>query len=151
TGAAHGECVTAACESESAVISSEFPRLSHAQWGNSVRDLLFLGVAPDVSGFTTDAQTGTKFDNNGGKLEVSQGVWGDYQVAAEKVAAELVADDARMAKLTPANLASDPAQQARAFVSAFGRRAYRRPLTSAEVDAHAALFAQGATLFPDVD
>ncbi len=113
--------------------------------------MLFLSAGPDVSSFTTDPQTRTKFDNNGGELDVSRGLWGDYQVASEQLAADLVADSSRMAKLVPASLPTDPKAKARAFVTAFARRAYRRPLTAPELDAHVALFEQGAALFPAVD
>ncbi len=116
-----------------------------------MRDLLYLSSAPDVAGFTNDPQTGTKFDNNGDKLEVSQGLWGDYQTAAEDLAAKLVADPAQLAKVVPTGLPSDATAKARAFVAAFGERAYRRPLTAAELDSHLALFQRGAQLFAGSD
>src|SRR5262245_61732896 len=84
-GAADG-CRGVACETESAVASSAFPRLSHRQWAASVRDLLYLDAAPDVSGFSSDAPTEIAFDDNGGALVVSTGLASDYEALAEKLA-----------------------------------------------------------------
>ena len=40
---------------------------------------------------------------------------------------------------------------AKAFITSFGQRAFRRPLTDAEVTTHVGLFNQGPTLYPGVD
>jgi hypothetical protein len=131
---------------------SRFPRLSHAQWENTVRDLLRLPSTPGLSAsFTTDPLGGKTFDNNELKLEVTPGLWGDYQRAAEELSVQVTSDPAQLAKILPANLPSDPVAKARAFIEAFGRRAYRRPLTAPEIDEYAALFAQGTTILGGTD
>jgi hypothetical protein len=145
------DCEGAACGTESAVASSAFPRLSHRQWAASVRDLLYLDATPDVTSFTSDAPTSTSFDNNGGELSVGTGLATDYETAAEKHAADLVANAARVAKVMPANAPADLDTLGKSFVTTFGERAFRRPLTTAESDSYVALWKQGSTLFPGAD
>ncbi len=121
-------------------------RLSHKQWENTVRDLFRVSVSPVLaSSFVTEPVRGT-FDNNGGLMEVSPTLWTDYQRAAETVADTVVKDPKKLAAIMPANLPADPAGQARGFIVGFGLRAYRRPLTTAEVDQYVALFNQGPKL-----
>jgi Protein of unknown function (DUF1592)/Protein of unknown function (DUF1588)/Protein of unknown function (DUF1595)/Protein of unknown function (DUF1587)/Protein of unknown function (DUF1585) len=131
--------------------ATAFPRLTHAQWENSVRDLLRLDAGPGLSGsFEPDTRV-SYFDNNARALRVSGDLWGDYQAAAESLADAVTADTAALARLLPSDLPADLAERARALVRDLGRRAYRRPLSNEEVDAHVALFEQGAVHYPDMD
>jgi hypothetical protein len=116
-----------------------------------MRDLLFLDAVPDVSGFSNDAPTGTAFDNNGGALVVSAGLETDYETAVEKQAADLVANPARLGRVGPASWPADADGQAKSFVSTFGERALRRPLSAAEVTSYVALWKRGPELFPGAD
>ena len=128
-----------------------FPRLTHAQWENTVRDLLRLDSAPNLAGtFEPDTRI-SFFDNNTRALRVSSDLWASYQAAAETVAADVTGDGAALARALPSELPSDPTERVRAVVRDLGRRAYRRALSDAEVDAHVALFGQGATHFPEMD
>ena len=121
--------------------TTRFPRLSHAQWENSVRDLLRLPERPGLAEtFSTDADD-SLFDNFGERI-VSSNLWSDYQRAAETVAAEVAGDEAKLARIRPAGAGDD----ARALVTELGRRAYRRPLDGDEVDTLVALFEQGPML-----
>ncbi len=129
--------------------TTRFPRLSHRQWDNTVRDLFGLDLGASVS-FTGDPLGGV-FDNNEDKLLVSPAHWQDYQTAAEEVAAMVAADPALVAFISPSSLPSDPTEAARAFVTTFGQRAYRRPLTNEEIDAYVALFAEAPTLLEGND
>jgi hypothetical protein len=144
-------CSGAACGVEKVVPDSAFPRLSHRQWALSVKDLLVLDTAPDIAGFTNDAPSATGFDNTGGQLEVSPGLWADYEEAAEALADQLGGDAARIAKVLPTGLPASGDARAKGFVTGFGERAFRRPLTSAEVDLYTGLFKQGTTLVPGRD
>jgi hypothetical protein len=125
--------------------STRVPRLSHRQWENSVRDLLKLPAEPGLaSAFTPDPSK--RFDTNIEDSKVSAGLWTDYQTAAETLANQVASDPALLAGITPANLPTDPAAQGAAFVTEFGRRAFRRPLEQLEIDGLVALFNQGPTL-----
>jgi len=131
---------------------SRFARLSHEQWENTVRDLLKLPQTPGLSAsFTTDPLGGKTFDNNELKLEVTPGLWADYQRAAEELSALVTSDPAQLAKILPAEMPADPAARARAYIEAFGRRAFRRPLLTSEVDRYVALFNKGPEILGGSD
>jgi hypothetical protein len=125
-------------------------RLSRQQWSNTVRDLLKLPdiseVESDVSG---DALIG--FDTEADALYVTEQLRRQLFDASEKLADRVTADAAALAGLVPTNAPADLAGRARAFITSFGLRAFRRPLTETEVTDHLALFNQGPTLYPNVD
>lgn len=124
-----------------------FPRLSHAQWERTVADLFLLDAETGLSAsFTPDPLGGKAFDNNESSLQVTPNLWADYQRAAEEVALLITSDPALLAKIAPADLPADPAAKKKAFLESFGKRAFRRPLSAAEVTRLTALFDQGATL-----
>ncbi|WP_437594428.1 DUF1592 domain-containing protein [Sorangium sp. So ce1000] len=126
---------------------SMFPRLTHAQWENTVRDLLRLDDRPGLSASFTSDPLGGVFDNNEAALLVTPGLWGDYQRAAEELAAMVTADQGKLDRLVPADLPDEPEARAQAFVERFGERAFRRPLTAEERGAYVALFQRGEELF----
>lgn len=127
------------------VDSTRFPRLTHTQWENTVRDLLKLPKVLGASAtFTTDPP-GSTFGNDGNLLKVTPGLWGDYEKTAEDVADKISKDAAALAKITPSTT-GDLDARARAFIAAFGKRAYRRPLAEGEVTELLNLFKQGPAL-----
>ncbi len=145
-----GTCRSIDCDEPSP--ASRVPRLSHPQWENAARDLLRLDATPGLSStFLNDSRRGT-FDNAGGDLVVGEPLWTAYQGSAEQLAARIAGDPAALARILPADLPASPEDaRARAFLADFGRRAFRRPLTSAELDTYATLFTSGATLYPEHD
>ena len=132
-------------------MGTAFPRLTHAQWENSARDLLRLGNTPSLSGaFEPDTRI-SFFDNNSRALRVSSDLWDDYQGAAETLAESVTLDATALERLLPADLPSDATERARAVVRDLGRRAYRRSLSDEEVSAHAMLFEAGSTHYPEMN
>jgi hypothetical protein len=122
--------------------STRYPRLSHPQWENTVRDLLSLDALPDLAKtFALDPDS-SRFDTYTART-VSSNLWLDYQRAAETVAASVAHDAAKLGKVVSAGAQGN----AQAFVTELGARAFRRPLTEQEVQTHVALFEQAATLF----
>jgi hypothetical protein len=127
--------------------AERFPRLTHAQWESTVKDL--FGFPEDTglsSTFTPDPQLG-RFDNNITRLGMSSGLWRGYQDAAEQVASRVISDPVLYGKLVPDPAAGD----VRGFVTSFGLRAFRRPLTDGEIERYVALFGGGAEVFPHQD
>lgn len=125
-------------------------RLTHAQWENTVRDLFRrdapLGLA---DAFRVDAKSGPyEFDNPATTLEVDGPLWAQYQAAAVAAAATITADADALAAILPED-AGDESARARAFVIAFGRRAFRRPLGDDEIEAHVAIYDAGRDLYDD--
>lgn len=127
-----------------------FPRLTHLQWENSVRDLLRLEATPGLAGgFEPDTRI-SFFDNNTRALRVSGDLWSNYQSAAETLAESVTADATALERLLPADLPDSDPERTRAVVRDLGRRAYRRLLSEDEVNAHVSLFESGAAHFSDM-
>ncbi len=132
------------------VPTARVARLSRQQWSNAVRDLLKVTDISDIdSSVTGDALVG--FDNEADDLYVTEQLRQELADAAEKLADKVTGDATALARLVPSNAPSDAAGRARAFITGFGQRAFRRPLTDAEVTTHLGLFNQGPTLYPGVD
>ncbi len=149
SGGSGADCTSSACDptkpdpEAQALETSRFPRLSHLQWENSVQDLLYLAQPSGLSHSFTGDPLGGIFDNNESSLIVAQGLWADYQLAAEELSDIVTSDAAKLAKLIPADAPADAASRAKAYLESFGMRAYRRPLSAAELTAYTALFAKG--------
>ena len=125
-------------------------RLSHSQWINTVKDLLKLSdITSIASAVTGDAVVG--FDNDGESLFVDVQLRQDLQDAALALTDKVVNDPTALARLMPANAPADVAGKGKAFITAFGQRAFRRPLTASEVQDYVTLFGQGTTLYPGGD
>lgn len=124
---------------------SPLRRLTRVEYDNTVFQLLGDNSRPARS-FPPDEEAGG-FDNQAAALSVSPVLAENYQAAAERLAETYVAR-----QVERLDGCADPidretcAASARAFVQTFGLRAYRRPLTAAEVTLHTGLFAQGVAL-----
>ena len=132
------------------VATSRVARLSRLQWSNAVRDLLKLTDISDIdSTVPGDALIG--FDDEADALYVTEQLRAQLFDASEKLADKVTGDATALARLVPSNAPTDTAGKGKAFITAFGQRAFRRPLTAAEVTTHVGLFNQGPTLYPGVD
>jgi hypothetical protein len=113
--------------------------LTRREYKNTVQELLSL-QAPDVSTLPLEARV-RGFDNNAKSQAVTS-----RHVDAYLALSETLAKDA-VEKNRGALLQCDPNQATcvRMFLERFGLRAFRRPLTSAELDRYAKLFAADLT------
>lgn len=106
--------------------SAPLRRLTNAEYNNTIRDLLGDTSRPaDV--FPPDEAIGG-FENNT-VAPITQDLVERYLEAAEALAARAIT---RIDSLAPCPENSKPVDCARGFVDAFGRRAYRRSLSSEE-------------------
>jgi hypothetical protein len=128
--------------------ATRYARLTHAQWANAVHDLLGIdGTAELTESFRSDpAPQGFLFENNEAALEVDDALWSNYQRAAGDVATRVTGDAGVLASLVAG--ASADAQGARTFVTNFGQKVHRRPLTPAQVDAYMSLYSGAAGTYP---
>ena len=132
------------------VPSARVARLSRTQWSNAVRDLLKLTDISEIdSGVSGDALIG--FDDEADALFVTEQLRAQLFDAAEKLADKVTGDATALARLVPANAPTDTAGKGKAFITSFGQRAFRRPLSTAEVTTYVGLFSQASTLYPGVD
>jgi hypothetical protein len=117
-------------------------RLTHTQYDNTINELLGLSDQPSAS-FTPDPSFGG-FDNDAEKMAVAGRLGRDYRRAAELLATRVITTPAARATVLPCTATTDACAQQ--FISVFGRRAFRRPLTSAEEAAYFTLFKKGPML-----
>ncbi len=132
--------------------SARVARLTHTQWENTVSDLLYLdGPTGFSEAFRADpSNSGYLFDNSAAALEVDQALWSGYQRAAVDTATFAFQTPGVFEAIAPVDGGDDPAR-AEAFVREFGLRAFRRPLTEAEVTTYTSLFAAAPSLYDDAD
>lgn len=102
-------------------------RLTHAEYDNAVRDLLGDTTAP-ASHFALDNQVGL-FDNTA-EAQTVPSLLGDQYMDAALALADNVEDFRGLLGCDPQGSSGESC--VRNFISSFGQRAYRRPLTSAE-------------------
>jgi uncharacterized protein DUF1592/uncharacterized protein DUF1588/uncharacterized protein DUF1595/uncharacterized protein DUF1585/uncharacterized protein DUF1587 len=108
--------------------TSQLPRLTRAEFDNTTRDLLGIDVKP--SAMLAPDTIGS----------VDQRAWTGYQTAADSLATQVMASPTARAKVIPCAPSGDGAACAEQFIEQFGQRAFRRPLTAAEVARFQALF-----------
>ena len=101
--------------------TSQLPRLTGLQYDNTVRDL--LGIDSQPSSLLAPDSPGS----------VDQRAWDGYQAAAAAVADQVMANPTVRAAAIPCAAGADEATCVSNFISSFGARAFRRPLTPAEV------------------
>lgn len=129
---------------------TRLPRLTHVQWQNSVRDLLFLASDATLPVLRPDpVSAGFDFTNSGATLEVDAFLHDGYQQAAEDLAGRVTADPTLLEKILPAG-SRDATTGPETFIRGFGLRAHRRPLADEELEAYLALYAEGARHYPSL-
>lgn len=124
--------------------TTRFMRLNHRQWENTVRDALKLGALTGLSQAFVAEPLRSTFDTNGAVLSVSPDTFQDYQNAAEQLASTVAHDANIKSRLGPGN-------DALAFIGNLGKRAFRRPLSQAELAACKTLFDKGKALIGSGD
>jgi hypothetical protein len=108
-------------------------RLNRLEYDNTVRDLLGVDVRPSVAfGFTED-EFGAGFDNNADVLSLAPVDGENYLRAARELAERALAPGSPgRARIVICDGAHDDGCAARILL-AFGRRAFRRPVSEAEL------------------
>jgi hypothetical protein len=113
-------------------------RMTRTEYNNTVRDLLGDTTKP-ADAFPKD-ETALGFDNNASALSVSSLLAEQYMDASESLAKTATAN---LSTLLPCDPAAGEDACARQFIQTFGKRAWRRPVTSAEVDSLDAVYTAG--------
>jgi len=124
------------------VAASGLRRLTAEQYRNTVRDLLQMPAAKDlvtVGALPSDGSLGERFASNvASVLGPADGdKYADAADALSKKATE------NLTNLVPCAPASGNADCAGKFIEGFGRKAFRRPLTPAEVTRYKAVYTAG--------
>jgi hypothetical protein len=109
-------------------------RLNHREYNNTVRDLLGTTLSP-ANDFPAD-DLGSDFDTVGSALSLSPAYVAAYEKAAQALTVELFAADAtRKGKVLTCNVETGGDTCAQTVLSAFVRRAWRRPIAPEELQA----------------
>ena len=108
---------------------SPMRRLTHTEYNNAVRDLLGDTSAP-ASGFVLDNQIGL-FDNTA-EAQTVPSLLGDQYMNAALDLADNVKDFRGLMGCDPQGSGATGQSCVQSFITSFGRRAYRRTLTTAE-------------------
>ena len=114
--------------------SLEIHRLNRLEYDNTMSDLLGFAVNVAKKSFIPDEQGSNGFDNEADALTMSDAEFQQYFNAADALAEQVFADPmltSRIVTCTPAS-ATD-ASCLKTIVTAFGLRAYRRPLADDEI------------------
>jgi hypothetical protein len=122
-------------------------RLNQNEYDFTVRDLLNTTSQP-ARVFLSDTQT-HGFDNNGDLLGLNPTRVDQFHKAAELLADEALKGPARATLLTCDPAAGDTC--VRTFVTSFGERAYRRPLTEEEIAGYVTLAGKARTAMATPD
>ena len=122
--------------------------LTRDDYDHTVRDLVGLTMSPSTGApfsmaFPPEPYGGSTFSNNADAQGISDNAAESYLEAAEEIAAAAVS---RLGMLAPS---CDPATKgamacATSFIGAFGKNAFRRPLTTDEVASYQDLFVDGS-------
>src|SRR4051812_22170473 len=112
--------------------TSQIPRLTRAEYDKTTRDLLGLDVQP--SSMLAPDTLGS----------VDQRAWDGFKTAAASLAPQVLSTPAAKAKVLPCT--TDSATCIQQFITTFGQKAFRRPLTTAEVTRFQNLYTNRATL-----
>lgn len=112
--------------------TSQLPRLTRAEYDKTTRDLLGLDVQP--SSMLAPDTVGS----------VDQRAWDGFKTAGNSLAAQVMANATAKAKVLPCT--TDSAACIQQFVTTFGQKAFRRPLTTAEVTRYTNFYTNRATL-----
>jgi hypothetical protein len=117
-------------------------RLTRLEYRNTLRDL--LGAAPAIADAFPVEERRLGFDNNGAALGTSPVLIEQYLLAAEKAAADAVANNlAAIVPCDPASAGVDACGQT--FIKAFASRAYRGPLEADDLALLTGVFDAGKT------
>ena len=128
----------APCQGEEAPGPRRLRLLTRAEYASTVADLLTI-PRPSVDNLPVESVV-DGFDNNAGASVVTNRHLDEYLSTAERLAVQAV--PLSRARLAPC---AGAAGCDRTFVTAFGQRAFRRPLTSEEITRYVALFAPALT------
>jgi Protein of unknown function (DUF1587)./Protein of unknown function (DUF1592)./Protein of unknown function (DUF1595)./Protein of unknown function (DUF1588)./Protein of unknown function (DUF1585). len=116
-------------------------RLTHSQYNNTLRDLLGDQTRPADNFPQEDYVNG--FKNQIGSQDISPLLADAYHASALKIAQSIFQGGADSRHLLPCKPKSAADSEcAVKFVRQFGQRAFRRPLTAAEVDRYTALLSK---------
>lgn len=145
-GDSPGKVTESAAPSCEGIVPGKSPirRMTRFEYDNTIRDLLGDDSHPAANFVPEEEALG--FDNQAAALGVTQILAEQYMVASEKIALKAVQKMESLLPCQPSQpVAGEERNCAKSFIETFGRRAYRRPLESDEVNRLLAVYDWGFT------
>ncbi|HET7544150.1 MAG TPA: DUF1592 domain-containing protein [Polyangiaceae bacterium] len=109
-------------------VTSQIPLLTNAQYDRTLRDLLGITKLTAFDGLAPSALLAPDGDG-----QLTEAAWSAYMKVAEAASAQVLADPALRGHFIACTPTGDGTECLRETIVRFGRRAFRRPLTDAEV------------------
>lgn len=130
--------VTTPGPTETADHGVRLPRLSHTQWARTAQAFLRLTDPPTVS-LRPDTLSAEGFETDDRARSVDSTLVRNYRAEAESLAELFVTNNDAFAKLTEDAGAGDAETRLRRLITVAWPRAYRRPLTTEEIERYVAI------------
>ncbi|HXU06147.1 MAG TPA: DUF1592 domain-containing protein, partial [Polyangia bacterium] len=141
TGAAGGGVTF--CDTRGIAVTSQVPRLTNAQYDRVINDLLGVQTLTGASGVQPSTILAT--DQAGGLTDLG---WSSYQTVGDMIATQVIGD----ANLKKNFMACTPTGDGKTCfhdtILKFGRKAFRRALTTDEIAAFDKIVSDGPTITP---
>lgn len=125
-------------EVETAEHGVRLPRLSHTQWSRTAQAFLRL-TDPPLFMMRPDTISGEGFETDDRTRVIDSTLLRDYRAAAEALADQSVDNPEAFAKLVVDAGEGDAPTRLRRLITVAWPRAYRRPLTTDEIDRYVAI------------
>jgi hypothetical protein len=129
------------CSTSGVAITSQVPRLTNAQYDRTIADLLGVQTLTAANGVQPSTILAT--DQNGGLTDLA---WSSYQSVADMISQQVMADSTLSKNFMKCTPSGDGKQCLHDTIVQFGRRAFRRPLTTDEVSRFDAIVSNGASM-----
>jgi len=141
TGAAGGGVTF--CDTRGIAVTSQVPRLTNAQYDRVITDL--LGVSQLKASNNVQPSTILATDQAGGLSDLG---WSSYQTVADMIATQVMGDATLKKNFMKCTPTGDGKTCLHDTIVAFGRKAFRRPLTTDEIARFDKIVTDGPTLTP---
>lgn len=130
--------MTPPTKTEPAEHGVRLPRLSHEQWSRTAQAFLRF-TDPPLFSMRPDSIPADGFETDDRSRLVDSSLLRDYRAAAETLAEVVVTNGEAFAKLTVDGGEGDAPTRLRRMITVAWPRAYRRPLTTEEIDRYVAI------------
>jgi hypothetical protein len=126
------------CSTSGVAITSQVPRLTNAQYDRTVADLLGVQTLTGANGVAPSTILAT--DQDGGLTDLA---WSAYQTVADLISQQVMADPTLSKNFMNCTPSATCLQNT---IVSFGRKAFRRALTTDEVTRFNAIVTNGASM-----
>jgi hypothetical protein len=126
------------CTTSGVAVTSQVPRLTNAQYDRTIADL--LGVQTLTASNGVQPSTILATDQSGGLTSLA---WSAYQTVADMISQQVMADPTLMKNFMNCTPSATCLQNT---IVSFGRKAFRRPLSTDEITRFNAIVTNGASM-----